>query len=382
MSFRYSRPEELACKNALHNECGGNLLQIESPCQVLRNKEVCETIGPVDNELSKVHKADVHVFSDSVLCLGKQAMNMPEIKFTERWKEHLEQYRESARMIDGDKVQFVFHTSLGRKTNEIVREIDEWIRQGQGEYGHRVTPETCPHRVIFMGMMTEVPISPQGPKEGNAQFLQDAEINAAYFGKFEPGYFMYIGSGSEGTWEFEQYPENPKGRWDELARQVTEVYLVQNIQLWKGAETSQKKRELKWDGANMHFNASEASKKMIMELISSANDICILYGICNYLGKRQTDDLESRQDSTSIVLTPRVSETASLSRASAAGNLSDYLRIAEGHLSARASTGKSDVFATSARAAGNFGLIPKRETTEAVDEESERKKRQRTCSIV
>ena len=220
-----------------------NLLQIDSPCQVLRNQEVCETIGPVDNELSKVHNADVHVFSDSVLCLGKQAMNMPEIKFTERWKEHLEQYWESARMIDGDKVQFVSHTSLGRKTNEIVREIDEWIRQGQGEYGHRVTPETYPHRVIFMGMMTEVPISPQGPKEGNAQFLQDAELNAAYFGKFEPGYFMYIGSGSEGTWEFEQYPENPKGRWDELARQVMEVYLVQKHPSVKGCRNFKKKKE-------------------------------------------------------------------------------------------------------------------------------------------
>ena len=104
----------------------------------------------------------------------------------------------------------------------------------------------------------------------------------------------------------------------------------------------------------------------------------------NYLGKRQTDDLESRQDSTSIVLSPRVSETASLSRASAAGNLSDYLRIAEGHLSARASTGKSDVFATSARAAGNFGLIPKRETTEAVDERANVKRDKelvRLCKI-
>ena len=166
-----------------------------------------------------------------------------------------------------------------------------------------------------------------------------------------------------------------------LQDKLRKYILYKNIQSWKGAETSQE-RELKWDGANMHFNASEASKKMIMELISSANDICILYGICNYLGKRQTDDLESRQDSTSIVLTPRVSETASLSRASAAGNLSDYLRIAEGHLSARASTGKSDVFATSARAAeGNFGLIPKRNYRGSWWK-SERKKRQRTCSTV
>ena len=58
-------------------------------------------MGPVDNELSKVHEADVHVFSDSVLCLGKQAMNMPEIGFTEIWKEHLEYYKDTARRTDG-----------------------------------------------------------------------------------------------------------------------------------------------------------------------------------------------------------------------------------------------------------------------------------------
>ena len=37
---------------------------------------VCETIGPIDNALSGMHEAEVQVFSDSVPCLGKQAMNM------------------------------------------------------------------------------------------------------------------------------------------------------------------------------------------------------------------------------------------------------------------------------------------------------------------
>ena len=47
-----------------------------------------------------------------------------------------EQYRESARKIDGEKIQFVFHTFLGKKTRGIVREIDELIQQVQGEDGH------------------------------------------------------------------------------------------------------------------------------------------------------------------------------------------------------------------------------------------------------
>ena len=80
--------------------------------------------------------------------------------------------------------------------------------------------------------------------------------------------------------------------------------------------------------------------------------------------------LKVDKNTASVVLTPKVSETASLSRASAADNFSNYSAgIAEENLSARASTEESDWFADSARAAEeNLRLIPNRETTEAVAE--------------
>ena len=40
---------------------------------------------------------------------------------------------------------------------------------------------------------------------GNAPFFQDAERNAAHFGKFKTVYFMYFGPGVEETWKFEKY---------------------------------------------------------------------------------------------------------------------------------------------------------------------------------
>ena len=61
-----------------------------------------------------------------------------------------------------------------------------------------------------------------------------------------------------------------------------------------------------------------------MELISSASDACMLYGICAYLGQMKQDGLASREDSASIVLAPRVSEPASLSRALVADDPSDH----------------------------------------------------------
>ena len=150
-------------------------------------KKFCETVGPVDHEW---------VFSDSVPCLRKQAMNI-----TEEWTQYLAYYKKSARRVDG--AQIPFHIPcLSWQSNERDR-----IQQGEGEKGQNFTPETHPHQ-----MMNEIPFSSQGPKRGNAQFLQDAGRNAAHFGKFKPGYFMYVGPGSEETWKLGKYTDNPKGK--------------------------------------------------------------------------------------------------------------------------------------------------------------------------
>ena len=60
----------------------GNLLQVDTSARILTKQRVCETNSPFVTELSKMHDAEVHVFSDSVLCMGKGAMNEPEVKFT------------------------------------------------------------------------------------------------------------------------------------------------------------------------------------------------------------------------------------------------------------------------------------------------------------
>ena len=106
------RQEGPSCKNTLHDECGGQPLADRVPISNLAKQTVCETIGPFDGELSKVHDADVHVFSHSLLFLGK---HMREIKFTERWKEHLACCKDTAKRVDGEYIQFIFHMFLDSK---------------------------------------------------------------------------------------------------------------------------------------------------------------------------------------------------------------------------------------------------------------------------
>ena len=82
-------------------------------------------------------------------------MNEPIIKFTNRWNDYVEQYKKSVVRNNGEKVSVCIPHVSWQKTNEIVPEIDEWIRKGKGENEQNFTPETYLQRVIFMGMMSK-----------------------------------------------------------------------------------------------------------------------------------------------------------------------------------------------------------------------------------
>ena len=51
---------------------------------------------------------------------------------------------------------------------------------------------------------------------------------------------MYIGPSSGKTWNLEKYSDDPTRNWDELAKPVTDVYLVQKHPILKGGINFQK----------------------------------------------------------------------------------------------------------------------------------------------
>ena len=92
MSFIVHRSREI-----LLQTCSISRERRESSCNLILHlrssgNRFCETIGLFDKELPNMHDAEVHVFSDSVLCMGQGAMNEPEVKFTKRWNDFNEQY--------------------------------------------------------------------------------------------------------------------------------------------------------------------------------------------------------------------------------------------------------------------------------------------------
>ena len=71
------------------------------------HKDIWNNVSPLDKKLLKMHAAEVHVFSDSVLCVGSQAMGETSGHVAkQRLDEHLECDTEVARGIDGKRVHF------------------------------------------------------------------------------------------------------------------------------------------------------------------------------------------------------------------------------------------------------------------------------------
>ena len=97
-------------------------------------------------------------------------------------------------------------------------------------------------------------------------------------------------------------------------------------------------------------------------------------------------DFQSQQNVASVVFTPRVSETVTLSQPHANDNFSSCASTAEGNLSARASTSENAWHADSKRSTveGNLQLLPNQQTTKAVVEranETTDKELVRLCKI-
>ena len=108
----------------------------------------------------------------------------------------------------------------------------------------------------------------------------------------------------------------------------------------------------------------------MMDLISSSSDFCTVFGICDYLGKINEIEFQSPRNTASVVFTPRVSVSVTLSPPYAADNFSSCGLIADGNLSARASPFENAWHADRERstAEGNLGLFPNQRTTKAVVE--------------
>ena len=80
--------------------------------------------------------------------------------------------------------------------------------------GKECTPETYVHRIILMGTMSEWRITDKPHKNDHVRIQKAQEIRDDT-ARFWPGYWIFVGPGSENTWSYDKWEaENPSSNLD------------------------------------------------------------------------------------------------------------------------------------------------------------------------
>ena len=97
-------------------------------------------------------KGKVHVYSDSVLRLGKMNEHPEE---NVKWNDQLQDFRQSNTNrelfgVDGEPIEFEWNLFRGFTSWQILQKIQEFLGARQ------TSPEEFEHRLIFMSMFNDI----------------------------------------------------------------------------------------------------------------------------------------------------------------------------------------------------------------------------------
>ena len=162
-----------------------------------------------DEEVVSLSYAEVYVFSDSVLCLGKmnenpQSNTVWEDKLT--WFKSSPQYR-TLDTIDGEPMEFEWNIFPGFTTLQLINKVREFMTK-MGEELEKIRG-----RIIFMSMFNDI----SWESQDNEQEC-DANATLVYIvaKRFPAGRWSFLGPGSEKKW-YSTCIDRPQGGWDRVA---------------------------------------------------------------------------------------------------------------------------------------------------------------------
>ena len=142
-----------------------------------------------DETVINLQRTKVHVFSDSVLCLGKVHQH-PESN--EAWKKRIEGITTDQSYRDFDGIKESRRNSSGTssqdsQTLQLCGKVTDLL-SNLGE-----TPETFTGRTLFMSMFNDISCDKKGNKE---ECLANARVVSILAKKFGIGQWSFIGPGS------------------------------------------------------------------------------------------------------------------------------------------------------------------------------------------
>ena len=134
-------------------------------------------------QLTKVRKQKVHVYSDSILCLGK----MPEhSEANQRCNAQLEEIQQSNSNrelfgIDGELIEFEWNIFPGLTSWEILPKVQENVQD------QNIELEKIEGRIIFMSMFNDIDWTKRGNSEKRILNSEQVKSYAKTLVIFRPG---------------------------------------------------------------------------------------------------------------------------------------------------------------------------------------------------
>ena len=162
-----------------------------------------------DEEVISFSHAQVYVFSDSVLCLGKlnenpQSNTVWEDKLT--WFKSSSQYR-ALDTIDGEPMEFEWNIFPGITTLQLCKKVQEFLSEMSEE------SEEFTGRIIFMSRFNDIS---WGSKDNEKECELSAKLVSICAKRFSSGRWSFLGPGSEKKW-YSSHESKPQGEWDSVA---------------------------------------------------------------------------------------------------------------------------------------------------------------------
>ena len=166
----------------------------------------------IDERVINLQRTKVHVFSDSVLCLGRIFENPQSNDAWEQrlgWSKTSQVYRNFDR-IDDEPTEFEWNIFPGLNTLQLSDEVKSLLlRLGE-------TPENSTGRILFMSMFNNISC---GSRDNKIECESNANLVSLYARRFGTGHWSFLGPGSEKKW-YSIKEDSPQGEWDKMAEKM------------------------------------------------------------------------------------------------------------------------------------------------------------------
>ena len=159
-----------------------------------------------DEQIIRLQRTKVSVFSDSVLCLGK-ILEKPQsnVAWEQRlgWLKSSQNYRNFDR-IDGEPMEFEWNIFPVYTTLQLNLEVKVLLLR------LNETPENFTGRIIFMSMFNDIS---WGSRDNKVECESNANLVSSYARRFGARQWSFLSPGSEKKW-YSISEDSPQGEWD------------------------------------------------------------------------------------------------------------------------------------------------------------------------